>query len=141
VFETPLFEWAGRSFGISSSTQLNSDLAVVGKTYIGNVVSREAISSWGNSAELSLPAGQYIITAGLTTRDNQMGKSCTMRIISASGTEYAMRQSIHCSTIDLYSGNLSCIIHLGATDTLYLQSWARDAVSFASIVLIAVRLK
>ena len=27
MFETPLFEWAGRSFGISSSTQLNSDLA------------------------------------------------------------------------------------------------------------------
>ena len=26
MFETPLFEWAGRSFGISSSTQLNSDL-------------------------------------------------------------------------------------------------------------------
>ena len=27
MFETPLFEWAGRSFGISSSTQLNSDLS------------------------------------------------------------------------------------------------------------------
>ena len=26
MFETPLFEWAGRSFGISRSTQLNSDL-------------------------------------------------------------------------------------------------------------------
>jgi len=29
VFETPLFEWAGRSFGISRSTQLNSDLTAV----------------------------------------------------------------------------------------------------------------
>ena len=27
MFETSLFEWAGRSFGISSSTQLNSDLS------------------------------------------------------------------------------------------------------------------
>ena len=27
MFETPLFEWAGRSFGISRSTQLNSDIA------------------------------------------------------------------------------------------------------------------
>jgi len=28
VFETSLFEWVGRSIGISSSTQLNSDLVV-----------------------------------------------------------------------------------------------------------------
>ena len=34
MFETPLFEWAGRSFGISRSTQLNSDLA--GKVSTGS---------------------------------------------------------------------------------------------------------
>jgi len=36
VFETPLFEWAGRSFGISSSTQLNSDLTDTRK-WLGNL--------------------------------------------------------------------------------------------------------
>ena len=50
MFETPLFEWAGRSFGISSSTQLNSDLvAYKNKLEVSNNLGTVVFSYDGNN--------------------------------------------------------------------------------------------
>ena len=60
MFETPLFEWAGRSFGISRSTQLNSDLT----TASGNLQSQINVINTGLSIKdftdwITIPAGDY----------------------------------------------------------------------------------
>jgi len=57
VFETPLFEWAGRSFGISRSTQLNSD---IDKKFSSNWVNYSGKSLFDIFVPIS-PTGIYSI--------------------------------------------------------------------------------
>ena len=75
MFETPLFEWAGRSFGISRSTQLNSDLTgkannsdfVVVSGYITNSISQTFDLPAGLSSAPYLIAAQIQLETGVWT--------------------------------------------------------------------------
>ena len=61
MFETSLFEWAGRSFGISSSTQLNSDLTVRTVTVTNN------INGYAYIDDVSLKSGGLLFASAVST--------------------------------------------------------------------------
>ena len=101
MFETPLFEWAGRSFGISSSTQLNSDLAILYKLSGGT-----SIPSGANLNDYKVP-GNYYCNANVTVLTllnipSNLVSAFTLKVEYGTGIGYPCQTIRNFHTGDFY---------------------------------------
>ena len=103
MFETPLFEWAGRSFGISSSTQLNSDLTKV----VDYASEFEAVMFSDNVTLYTLYSCYKIakrlrVSALLKLNDNVVGVTTSFTILHLANKSWAVPAKPRIGTVCRY---------------------------------------